>query len=103
MTTETSGGASEPAYLTIKECAADVSVSAWAVWKACRLGYLPSIRVGTKPNSGVYRIPREAWEKWKAARAWRPVQPIVIDAAAGPPLIDQIMARRARGAHSTDA
>ena len=43
-------------YLTIQEAARQVRCNPWTIWRLCRLGIVPSIRVGTRPNSGPYRI-----------------------------------------------
>lgn len=97
------GGGSEQTepgpYLTIRQCAAEVSTSTWTIWKLCRLGVIPSIRVGTKPGSGHYRITQADWEKWKAAVAVavRPLWSVLVDSGGdGTPLIDRVLGRKGR-------
>lgn len=82
-------------YLTIRQAAADVGVHPWTIWRACRLGVLRSERYGSRPGTGVYRIPRYSWEAFKRNALVKPPRPTLVTGAAAEPLIDQVMRRRA--------
>jgi len=82
-------------YLSVREAAEELGVSHWVIWSACRHGSLPSIRPGTRPGSGFYRIKRSDFEAYIRASTVAPPLRAVAECSADVLLIDRF-ARRAR-------
>lgn len=60
-------------YLSISQAHAELAgvVTRWQIWKLCNAGVIPSVRLGLRPNSGPYAIPREAWRRFLRDRSSR--------------------------------
>jgi hypothetical protein len=57
-------------YVLVKEAAAELKVSEWAIWKAIQLGRIKN----TERIGPLYAIPNEEWERYKRERR-RPGRP----------------------------
>lgn len=86
---------SETDFLSISEAHAEVAgvVTRWQVWKLCRAGVIPTVRLGLRPDSGPYGIPREEWKRFLRERIRRSGLRVV--ARDGELTIDRVLRERA--------
>lgn len=57
----------ERGYVLVKEAAAELNVSEWAIWKAIQLGRIRH----TERIGPLHAIPIEEWERYKRERRGR--------------------------------
>lgn len=57
-------------YVLVKEAAAELGVSTWAIWKAIQLGQIER----TEKIGPLHAIPRDVWDQYKRNRR-RPGRP----------------------------
>ncbi|HVQ45127.1 MAG TPA: hypothetical protein VMT30_09310 [Candidatus Saccharimonadia bacterium] len=57
-------------YVLVKEAAAELGVSTWAIWKAIQLGQIER----TDKIGPLHAIPLDVWERYKKTRR-RPGRP----------------------------
>jgi hypothetical protein len=53
-------------YVLVKEAAAELGVSTWAIWKAIQNDQIKTKRIGP-----LHAIPLDEWERYKKARRRR--------------------------------